>query len=120
METRPPEQRFWMVPFTVLATRGLLRDARNRRKIMAIALFGAIVILVAGLTVLRGWLDPNPHPWRFLLFWMACGWAIILVFLLAIFDLLMVRAEARAARKLLREELSRTGVQRISEEIKEN
>jgi hypothetical protein len=107
METRPSKKSFWMVPFTIQATRGLLRDQRSRRKTMAISLVVAVVMLVAGLTVLRPWLEPNEHPWRFVLFWFACAWETILVLLLALLDLLLVRAQARAARKAFREEFSK-------------
>jgi hypothetical protein len=96
-----------MVPFTVHATKGLLRDQSSRRKTMAICLVVAVLLLVSGLTVLRPWLDPHEHPWRFVLFWLACGWETVLVLLLALFDLLLVRAQARAARKAFREDLSR-------------
>jgi hypothetical protein len=106
METRPPRKSFWMVPFTIHATRGLLRDERARRKTMAISLLVALLLLVAGLTILRPWLDPHEHPWRFILFWFACAWATLLVLLLALLDMLLIRAQARAARKLFRKEFS--------------
>src|ERR1700730_564234 len=107
METRPPNKRFRVVPFSIHATRGLLRDERSRRKTMAISLLGAVLMLGAGLTVLRPWLNPHEHPWRFILFWCACAWETVLVLLLALLDLLLVRAQARAARKLFREEFSK-------------
>ena len=93
-----------MVPFTVHATRGLLRDQQSRRKTMTISLIIAVVMMVAGLTVLRPWLNPHEHPWRFILYWLACGWEVVLVLLLALFDLLLVRAQTRAAKKLLEEQ----------------
>lgn len=93
-----------MVPFTVHATRGLVRDQQSRRKTLTISLIIAVVLLVAGLTVLRPWLDPHEHPWRFILYWLVCAWEIVLVLLLALFDLLMVRAQTRAAKKLLEEQ----------------
>jgi hypothetical protein len=96
-----------MVPFTIHATRGLLRDERSRRKTMGVSLVVAIVMLVAGLTVLRPWLNPHEHPWRFIFFWFACAWETLLVLLLALLDLLLVRAQARAARKAFREEFSK-------------
>ena len=58
-----------MVPFTVQVTRGILRDERSRRKTMGFSLLITVVMLVAGLTVLRPWLNPHEHPWRFLFFW---------------------------------------------------
>jgi hypothetical protein len=106
MEPGPPKNRFWMVPFTVHATRGLLRDQSARRKTMAVSLIVAVALLLAGLTVFRGWLDPHEHPWRFILYWLACGWETVLVLLLALLDLLLVRAQARAARKALRQQIS--------------
>ena len=93
-----------MAPFAVHATRGILRDQRARRRTMAITLVIAVVLTIAGLTVLRPWLDPHEHPWRFILYWLACAWEIVLVLLLALFDLLMVRAQTRAAKKLLEEQ----------------
>ena len=71
---------------------------------MAITLVIAVVLTVAGLTVLRSWLDPHEHPWRFILYWLVCAWEIVLVFLLALFDLLMVRAQTRATKRLLEEQ----------------
>jgi len=106
MDDRPPKNSFWMVPFTVQLTRGLLRDERSRRKTMGISLLVAVTMLVAGLTVLRPWLNPHEHPWRFIFFWFACAWETLLVLLLALLDLLLVRAQARAARKVLQEEFS--------------
>jgi hypothetical protein len=107
METELPKKRFQVVPFTVHATRGLLRDERSRRRTMAFSMVIAVVMLVAGLTVLRPWLNPQEHPWRFIFFWFACAWETLLVLLLALLDLLLVRAQARAARKALREEFPR-------------
>jgi hypothetical protein len=101
------KKSFWMVPFTIHATRGLLRDQQSRRKTMAVSLIIALVLLIAGLTVFRPWLDPHEHPWRFILYWLACAWETVLVLLLALFDLLLVRAQTRAARKLLSEQVGR-------------
>jgi len=101
MEERPPLKPFWMVPFTMQATLGLLRDQRSRRVIMAISLGVTLVLVLCGLTVLRAWLDPHEHPWRFTLYWLACGWQTLLALLLALLDILMVQARARAARKAL-------------------
>jgi hypothetical protein len=106
MEPGPPKQRFWMVPFTIHATRGLLRDQPARRKTMAVSLIMAVALLLGGLTVFRSWLDPHEHPWRFILYWLACAWETVLVFLLAVLDLLLVRAQARAARKALQQQIS--------------
>ena len=105
METRPPEKRLEMAPFTIHATRGLLRDPKMRRIMMMISIVIAAILLVIGLTGLRSWLDPHEHPWRFILFWLACAWQTMLAILLALFDVLLTRSQERAARKALREEV---------------
>src|SRR5438477_12846273 len=107
MEERPPDKRLEVAPFAVHATRGLVRDQRSRRRIMMVSIAVALILLVTGLTVLRPWLDPHEHPWRFVLFWFACAWDTVLVLLLALLDLLLLRAQERAARKAFRAELAR-------------
>ena len=47
------------------------------------------------------------YPLRFVVFWLACAWATLLVILLALFDLLLVRAQERAARRALQEEFTK-------------
>ena len=102
METPPPDKKLRMVPFSIQATRGLLRDERARRTIMAMSLLAAVIMVVAGLTVLRPWLNPHEHPWRFMFYWFVCAWDTLLVLLLALLDLLLIRAQARAAQKAFR------------------
>jgi hypothetical protein len=104
MDTPPPDKKLRMVSFTVHATRGLLRDERARRRTMALALLAAVSMLVAGLTVLRPWLNPHEHPWRFMLYWFLCAWDTLLVLLLALLDMLLIRAQARTAQKAFRAE----------------
>ena len=104
METRPPEKRFKVAPFAIHATRGLLRDARSRRKTMAILLVVALAMVILGLLGLRPWLEPHEHPLRFIFFWFACGWVILSVLLLAVLDMLLVRAEGRRTQQALRED----------------
>jgi predicted MFS family arabinose efflux permease len=111
METRPPGKRFEMAPFTIHATRGLLRDQKMRRIMMAISVVLAVIMLVTGLTIFRPWLHPHEHPWRFVFFWFACAWQTVLAVLLALLDLLLAKAEARAARKALREQVVNTAPQ---------
>src|SRR4051812_28371287 len=104
MEPGPPEKRLQTASFTIHATRGLLRDQKLRRIMMAISIAVALALLVTGLTIFRSWLDPHQHPWRFALFWLACAWQTILAILLALFDLLLTHAQERAARKALRDQ----------------
>ena len=95
-----------MVPFTVQVTRGLLRDERSRRKTMGFSLLIALVMVVAGLTVLRAWLNPHEHLWRFVFFWFVCAWDTVLMLLLALLDLLLIRAQARVTRRAFQERFS--------------
>jgi hypothetical protein len=104
METRPPANHSWIGRFIIQVTQGLVRDERTRRTTMAVLIFVAVVMVVAGLTSLRSWLEPKEHTGRFILFWFACAWVTLTASLLALLDLLMVRAKARQARKALREE----------------
>jgi hypothetical protein len=105
MEDRPPEKRLRVAPFAIHATRGLLRDQKSRRRTMAVSIAVALFLLVTGLTVFRSWLDPHEHPWRFIFFWLACAWETVLAILLALFDVLLMRAEERTARKALGEQM---------------
>jgi hypothetical protein len=95
-----------MVSFVIHATRGILRDQSTRRKAMGFSVLIAVLLVIAGSTFLRSTLNPHEHPGRFILFWFACAWMTMLVLLLALLDLLLTRAQARAARKLLREQFS--------------
>jgi hypothetical protein len=42
------------------------------------------------------------HPVWFVFYWGACAWLTLVSLLLAVFDLLMIRAKARAERRALR------------------
>jgi hypothetical protein len=96
-----------MVPFSIHAAKGLLRDQRARRAIMAISLIITLALLVCGRTVLRELLDRHEHPGRFVLYWLICAWQTLLLLLLALLDILLAQAEARRARQQLREEAQR-------------
>jgi ABC-type multidrug transport system permease subunit len=71
---------------------------------MAILIVVAAVMVAVGLSGLRSWLEPKKHTGRFILFWVACARVTLTASLLALLDLLMVRAKARQVRKALREE----------------
>lgn len=95
-----------MLPFSIHATRGLIRDQTTRRRAMFVALLAAMLLLVLGSTFLQPLLIS--HPVWFVLFWFACAWLTLLAVLLALFDLLVGRVQARAAKKVLRAELPTT------------
>ena len=79
-----------------------------RRKMMSALIVLAALMLIAGSTFLQETLNPREHAVRFILFWLACAWFTITALLLALFDALMVRAQGRAARKVLQQQCSRS------------
>lgn len=66
----------------------------------------ALVLLFAGSTFLQSLLNPHEHPVWFMLFWFVCGWLTLTAMLLAVFDLLRVRLDARRAARMLQGKLS--------------
>ena len=99
--------RLRIVSFAIHSARGLIRDQSTRRRVMFIMLVIAMLMLFFGTTFLPTLLSPREHPGWFILFWVACGWLTLTAFLLALFDLLLLRAQDRTARKILREKLNR-------------
>ena len=108
MESPPPnEKKLRIASFSTHAARGLVRDQTMRRKAMFWTVLVAVGMLFLGATFLAPVLNsPENRAW-FVLYWLACAWVTITVFLLAIFDLLMVRAEARATRRELAKKLTK-------------
>ena len=97
--------RLRIVSFALHSARGVIRDQSTRRRVMFITLMVAMFMLFSGTTFLQPLLLPREHPGWFLLFWLACAWLTLTALLLALFDLLMLRARERAARKILREKV---------------
>lgn len=96
------EKELRPVSFAAHATRGIIRDRKTRRATMMAVVALALFLMVGGSTFLSSLLDPREHPARFILFWLACAWVTVCVLLLAVFDLLMVRRDAKALRENLR------------------
>jgi hypothetical protein len=95
--------------FVIHATRGVIRDQTTRRKAMLFLLALALLLLIAGFTFLQPTLNPREHPWRVILFWIICIWLTFTALLLALFDLLVVRLQARRAERALREKFGAQG-----------
>ena len=75
----------------------------------------ALIVLFTGATVLDQWL--RERPFAFLVYWAACAWITLLCVLLAIFDLLLVRAQARRElRRIAQENLRESANDDDSEE----
>ncbi len=107
MQDGPSEKPLRAASFSAHAARGIIRDQRTRRITMAALLAAAVLMIVLGSTVLEEWLAQSGHLLWFFLFWMACGWLTVTALLLALFDILMLRVQARAARKAFRDDLER-------------
>ncbi len=99
----PP--RLKIASFALHAARGLVRDQTMRRRVMFATVLVAMLMLFAGSTFLAPFLPAHEHPVRFILFWGSCAWLTLTALLLALFDLLMVRAQARAKRKEMQRDL---------------
>ena len=105
MENSPEEKDLHAVSFVVHATRGVIREQNTRRKAMLVLLALALLLLISGFTFLQPALNPRDHPWRVIFFWIACIWLTFTALLLALFDLLVLRLQARQAERALREKL---------------
>jgi len=94
-----------MASFVIQAVRGVIRDQNRRRTTMFILLLVALALLFSGSTFFESALNPRERPVWFILFWVACAWLTLTAMLLAIFDLLVVKLEAKTGR-MLREKVS--------------
>jgi protein-S-isoprenylcysteine O-methyltransferase Ste14 len=104
----PPEKQLSILSFAVHATRGVIRDQNTRRKTMFVVLVVALVLLFSGSTFLQSNLNPREHPVWVIFYWLVCAWLTVTAMLLALFDMLVVRARTRNAGKVLRNKLSET------------
>ena len=66
----------------------------------------AVVMLFCGTTIFSAALDWRDHPGRFIFYWLICGWLTITSVLLALYDLLMLRADARTERRGMAQKLT--------------
>ena len=89
--------------FIIQLSKGLVRDQRARRILMFYSVIVALVLLFAGSTFL--WPLLREHPFLFLAYWAGCAWITLLAVLLALYDALKVRAEAKRERRRIEREL---------------
>jgi hypothetical protein len=101
----PDEKSLQTASFIAHATRGVIRDQKTRRKAMVVLLALAVLMLIGGFTIFQSALNPREHPWFVILFWIGCVWLTFTALLLALFDLIVIRLEARRAQRVLRERL---------------
>jgi len=95
-----------MLRLTVLLSKGILRDTKLRRNVMLWVMLAALVMLFLGSLLLsREW--ERQHPFLFMGYWIACGWLTLTGTLLALLDILVIRATARAMRRRMEQEIAR-------------
>ncbi len=83
-----------------LITKGILHDRAVRRKMLFWIVLAALGLLGAGATLLESLLAG--HPLLFLLYWGAVAWLTFTAALLALYDMLAVRADAARDRRELK------------------
>lgn len=105
-ELPPNEKKLRFASFALHATRGLVRDQNARRRTMFVTMIVALVLLFCGATFLAPVFDPHVRPGWFIFYWTVCAWVTLTAVLLAVFDLLLVRAQGRAAKRALAEKFS--------------
>ena len=93
--------------YIIQVSKGIIRERRVRRSVMSAGLVVAAALAFLGAWLLDGWL--REHVVAFLFYWGACVWVTVLVLLLALYDMLAVRAEwRREKRRLERESMERS------------
>jgi hypothetical protein len=80
-------------------TRAFIRDLRLRRLMMFYTSLGSVLMLFVGAVLIDRTL--RQHPIAFVLWWAACAWLMLTSLLLALFDMLLIRAAARHERRNL-------------------
>jgi protein-S-isoprenylcysteine O-methyltransferase Ste14 len=105
-EPPPNEKKLRIAPFALHSARGLIRDQHTRRMTMFVIVILALVMLFLGSTVLAPALDAKLRPGWFILYWAICVWVTLTAVLLAMFDLLMVRARGRGEKRRLQDDLA--------------
>ena len=103
---QPNEKKLRVVAFAIHATRGVVRDQVTRRKTMFVLVLVAVALLFCGATFLAPVLDPHARPGWFILYWAICAWITFTVVLLALLDVLLVRASARTERRALAQKMA--------------
>ncbi len=84
-------------------TIGVIRDSRLRRTCMFYCVLAALILLFSGSTFLRHPLRGN--AWVFIGYWFVCAWLTITAVLLALYDMIAIRAAARRERRRLEKEI---------------
>jgi len=90
--------------FIIAISKGIARDMRARRTVLFFVVLVAMLMAFVGAVPLGGWLTTE-RPILFLLYWGACAWLTVLSILLALYDMLMLRQEAKRERRRIKSEV---------------
>lgn len=93
--------------FIIQVCKGLIRHGRARRTLMFYTTVVLLVLCFVGATFLSTWL--RGHPLIFLGFWGLVAWLTMLIVLLALYDMVKVRADGRRAHRQLEESMRHGG-----------
>ena len=93
-----------MIRLVLFIIKGILRDQKTRRKWMFWIILVALVQIFAG-TVLMSDRWAHENPWLFLIYWFVCVWLTLTGMLLALLDLLILRATHRIQRRKIEEQI---------------
>ena len=85
------------IRFILAYSLGLIRDSQTRRHTMFYTTLGSVMLLFVGSVLIDHVL--REHPFWFIAWWGLCAWLMVASLLLAVFDILMIRAAARKARR---------------------
>jgi len=89
--------------FILLVTKGILRDRVVRRQVLSWIVAAVLGVVAVGMFLLDEWLAA--HPLLFLLYWGGCLWLTATSGLLALYDLLALRAEAAREHRRIAAEI---------------
>ena len=74
------------------------------------------LIMVAMIMLFGGWVFLSEqwapeHPWLYIFYWLVCIWLTLAGMLLALLDLLIIRATHRIARRRIEQEILKKGAE---------
>lgn len=92
-----------MLKLVLQLTKGIIRDQKARRIAMFYIMLAALVMLFLGSVFLSDrW--AREHVWLFIGYWFMCAWLTLSAMLLAVLDVLIIRAATRAHRRKIEAE----------------
>ena len=99
----------------LLLSKGLLRDTRLRRNVMLWVMAAAMVMLFLGSWLLSDeW--ARKHVGLYFAYWAVCIWLTVAGLLLAVFDILIIRAASRAMQRRIAQDIAHIDAKTKGEE----